>query len=138
VREAVLGVSTKKEKSMIIKISNRNDVYNYRLSDVNAKVCKSSNPEAITYDYFINLGAISTLKFYDNFDNQYALGTDSLANCRQSIVFGVGEDYEVLAFEESSGGEFQRIKREIEEAYNMTVSTDDKNKKGHPKGILRK
>jgi hypothetical protein len=110
---------------LLITIKNRKDVFNYRLSDFIAEGCNSSNIESINHEYLINAQAITTIKFYEDFESQYAMGDDVLSKCIKTIVFSVGSDYEVLAFEESAVGEFHRIKRELGELFSVKKKNDE-------------
>jgi len=73
--------------------------------------------DAIVVDYcmYINLNAISEIRVIENFDNQYALSTDLTDDCKKLIAFGRGLQSTIFTFNSESEGEFQRIKREIEE-----------------------
>ena len=103
---------------MLITIKNRADIHNYRVPGFDASTVNATKPQAISYEYLLNTNMISTVKFYDNADHQYSVDSfDNEIKIDQTIVIGIGTDYEVLAFEESAAKEYKRIKRDLEVAF---------------------
>ncbi len=102
---------------MSIKIKNRNDIYNYRITGFGTAEQVATKPEAIDFEYFVNTPTINIVKFYDNVKHQYYVdcGVEGDKPLK-TIVFGVGTDYEILAFEETATLEYKRIRREFEVA----------------------
>ena len=102
---------------MLISIKNRADVYNYRFTGF-CPTTNASEPQAITYEYLLNTKMISTVKFYENYEHPYSVNNfGEGVEVLQSIVIGIGSDYEVLAFTETAALEFKRIKRDLEVAF---------------------
>jgi hypothetical protein len=102
---------------MLITIKNRADVYNYRVPGFDASAVNATKPQAISYEFLLNTSMISTVKFYDNVDHPYSVKSVDEMKIEQTIVIGIGTDYEVLAFEESAAKEYKRIKRDLEVAF---------------------
>lgn len=97
---------------MFVCIKNRNDVYHFRLEYMEVNPLGA---EVLNFEFYVNLKAIGSIEFHDNYEHPYAIGFTNTKDCRQSIVFTTGASVEVIAFEESAGGEYQRVKREFEE-----------------------
>ncbi len=107
---------------MSITINNRSDIYCNQISECTDEGYNFTDPEPINYEYIVNIGVICTIRFYDNSNHQYAIRDPRTNKCSNFIVFGVDAVYEVLAFEPSAGGEYQRIKREIKTALELAIT----------------
>jgi len=71
----------------------------------------------LDHTLYLNLNSFSEVRIIENFENYYSLSTDLTHDCTKIIVLGLGLQSTILAFNKVSEGEFQRIKREIDELY---------------------
>jgi hypothetical protein len=85
----------------------------------------SSNPIEIDHVLYINMASYGEIKIFDNFDNHYALEHSATQdkNCTKNIAFCSGMQATILAFNKESEGEYQRIRRIIDEYFESSLIT---------------
>ena len=108
---------------MKISIKNRSDIFTYDITNADDRGYDNTPPEVVSGEYHVNLNAISSLKFHDNFDFFFRgpEPTPELGGCKKAIVLSFADKHEVIAFEESAVGEYQRFKRELESLFDEKV-----------------
>jgi hypothetical protein len=101
-------------KSSLISIKGKEDIIRYRITPN-----EDPSPfQKITHEYRINIQAITTFQFFDEVEYEYVMPELVDGYCHY-IVMSIGKEYEVLCFKKSAVGEYHRIKREIDEYFEI-------------------
>lgn len=84
-------------------------------------ICTDQIP--LDYELFINLSSFNEIRVFKDFENHFAIDSPVTEACTKNIAFCTGLQATILAFNKESEGEYQRVRRIINEYYESIASS---------------